>query len=302
MLRRALLLAVLLAPAAGRAQTLSSDPPGPFSAVECSSVRPAIKLTWSLASSVGTPLTGWTYRILASTSDTCTVAASDANVVKGNIPAGGSLSGSYPATGSSDTLSLGDLQEKSGAVCTSGPAIYACVQLVKEDGTTVAGNSGTVKLQIEADPPPAPTITSVAPGGSALTVYWTEGTATSTSAAVDHYLAEAYACADQADLVCGTVPAAAAQTGSSTVGSLRISPLDIGTKYKVLVYAVSASGLQSDPSAPGYETPIKTKDFWDQYQEDAGASADPGGCGGGPAGLASLLAVAGLLGARRRRP
>ena len=79
----------------------------------------------------------------------------------------------------------------------------------------------------------------------------------------------------------------------------RVTGLTNGVTYAVTVRSVSAGGNQSVATAAVSGTPEKVSDFWDQYTKAKGP--EQGGCGGGPAGLVSLLGVALVLRGLRRR-
>jgi hypothetical protein len=139
---------------------------------------------------------------------------------------------------------------------------------------------------------------SVQPGDSALYVSWGAGTSTTSSVATDHYEVTMTVTAK------GTPPdpvtTHAAQSFTGTSG--RYTGLVNGVTYAATVVAVSAGGNASDPSAvtaAATGKPQPVLDFWEQYQ--AAGGLDPGGCAGGPAGVLSLLGVAALVRAIRRR-
>jgi hypothetical protein len=309
MLRRALLLAFLLAPVAGRGQTINVLPAGPFTPANCADASFGIVVYWGMAAGTTTPLSGWTYRILASTTSQCSYVATSGSTpsnVVGSIAPNTSIDTAglngqrFPTAASGDTLTFATVAAAAQTTCAAGPTVYLCVQLVRNDTAgTVESQTGTVKLAVEVNPPSIPVITSVQPGQGALIVNWRDGTDSTVAAAT--YTVSVL----QAD--CVPVPPLATcvdnvphtLTTTSNTSSARVDGLTIGLKYQVLVYSNSGGGLTSVASAPAYGTPINVKDFWALYKDAGGL--ENGGCGGGPAGVLSLLAMAGLVRGLRRR-
>lgn len=306
MLRRALLLVCLLAPLAATAQSVTFPDAGPFTVAECNA-DPATSVTWTVTTTEAI-LTGYKYRILVLRgTDTCSGLASpvdttgDSQVIDKDLPAqvgtvGATPSATYPGYNSTTRdLRLSDLLTAGKQTCdgTANLTLTVCVQLTKADGTYVTSASGT--LAIEREKPAQPITVVVTPGDSALLVSWAAGSGSTTVTST--YRAEAYECTSETS--CINTAASSAETGNDTSRSLRIGGLKIGTLYKVLVYSLSVNGTPSLPSDPKFGTPINALDYWELYQQTGGT--EPGGCGGGPAGLTSLLAVAGALALRRRR-
>jgi hypothetical protein len=297
MLRRAILFAILLAPVAGRAQTMSSSDPGPFTELECSSTHPSMQLTWSMAAGVALPLNG-TYRVLASKTNDCTFVASPSNVVKSGLLATALTNVKYPADGiTTDTLDLGDLVAASGVTCTASPAIYVCAQLLQQNGDLVA-STNTLTLSVEAGPPPPPASVLVDAGENALKVSWVDGVVSGNTIVAAQFRVEAVA------VSCPTKPtfcvSPVVHKRTVNVTSARVEGLENDVTYAVTVIAISATGNESAASSPAVDgTPIEVIDFWEKYTDMNGP--DVGGCAGGPAGLLSFLAVAGLVRALRRR-
>jgi hypothetical protein len=129
---------------------------------------------------------------------------------------------------------------------------------------------------------------SVAAGDGALYVSWADGT--DNGVAATSYRVTAEAVGNPGDTHTESF------TGKS---NQRISGLTNGVTYSVTVIAVSAGGNRSLASEPVTGTPQHVADFWEQYQEAGGR--EQGGCGGGPAGVLSLLGVALALRGFRRR-
>ena len=309
MLRRALLVAALLAPAAGWAQTVSLtvSPPGPFGKAACVAAGnandPALSLSWTVAPPSGSVLgTGWTYQVVALTGGGCSTAPAQANVVNTATIQATLPTGSYPA-GTTDTLHLSDLVTHSGASCTAttDQTITLCVQLLN-GGSVSTSVSATVTVQLGA--PSIPVGVGASPGDSALNVSWADGT-DSTVAATSYRVEASPLLASCVGAIPSPLTVACLDLNNSVTGttsnhSLRLGGLTNGVAYGVRVYATSSGGNDSDPSSPPVlGTPQPTRDFWGQYVSQGGT--EQGGCAGGPAGLVSLLAVAGLLLTFRRR-
>lgn len=302
MLRRSLLVAALLAPLAASAQTVTFSDAGPFGVNDCQSVNPAISLTWTVTTTVAIEASS-TYRIVALRSgEACSIAAPVAGqIIKSGLVAhigtlGQTAAATYPGYDgtSTDTLHLADLVAGANLSCTgsTNQSFTVCVQLLKADNTYVVSASGTLTLEREA--PARPVSVTASAGDSALNVSWAAGTGSNTSAST--YRAEAYPCADATDVVCNS-PLAASDTTANK--SVRLEGLTVGTRYRVVVYAVSAGGVDSLASDPAFGVPITVNDYWEQYKLDGGQ--EEGGCAGGPAGALSILAVAGLARLLRRR-
>lgn len=310
MLRRALLLACLLAPLGAAADDVTFSDPGPFLVSECQA-DPSMTITWTVTTTSAIEANS-TYRILALRSGdagcaitTVVDGTSDSQVIVKGLAAhvgtaGKTPAATYPGYGgtSTSTLNFSDITAAAGATCAgaANQTLTVCVQLLKGDGTYVTSSSGTLKL--EREPPAAPRNVTVAPGDHALIVSWDAPSTTNTE--VSRYRAEAYACTDAAGTSCSSTVTASASTGNATVRSVRIAGLTVGTTYRVLVYSVSAKDVDSTPAGPALGVPIETYDFWEQYQGMNGP--EQGGCAGGPAGALSLLALAAAAGLRRRRP
>jgi hypothetical protein len=291
---------------AGRGQVVFTTPASPFTPANCADTAFNMLISWGMDPAGTVPQTGWTYRILASTTNQCTYVASPSNVVAANIvptaiTSDGLIDQRYPKVGSSDTLTLDTFRAAAQTTCAAGPTIYACVQLVRNDTDgTVASQTGTVKLAIEIGPPSIPIITGVQPGQNALIVSWRDGTDSTVAAATYTLRILQKECVTAPTSAgCALDPNEHALNTTSNTKSARVEGLVVGLEYQVLLYANSGGGLASAASAPAYGTPIDVKDFWALYGEANGP--EKGGCGGGAAGLLSLLAVAGLARSLRRR-
>ena len=289
MLRRLALLTALLVPTAGLAQIAGKVlvVPAALGIADCTSSTTYVTIAWT---STITPVTGDVYNLYVSSvsSGACpSTGTPPGKQLGGDIPALG-ISGTYPITG---TYSRHDFIFDAGiadAACVAGgtsTTINVCVQQLA--GSVVrATMSGSVPLELEN--PPAPVNVSVASGDSALYVSWSNGT--DNGVAPTSYRVTAEAVGNPGDTHTESF------TGTS---NQRISGLTNGVTYSVWVVAVSAGGNQSTASVAVTGTPQHVADFWEQYQ-DAGGQ-EQGGCGGGPAGLVSLLGVALALRGLRRR-
>jgi fibronectin type III domain protein len=305
MLRRAAVLACLLAPLAARAQTatLTVSPTTTFGKADCvvagDAADPAISLSWTVVPPSGSvPGAGWEYKVKALPSGgNCTSENTDTYQLNQSTLSWVSNTSSYPGT-TSETLFLSDLVATAGLSCSASldQRVVLCVQLF--NGTTISTVvSQEVTIQLAA--PVAPKGVTVTPGDTALNVAW--GSVTTTPAA-DRYRVTA------STVTCDPVPAlltpaclgAVAATATTSGTSLRLGGLTNLTTYGVQVYAISTGGNESPASSPPVAgTPADVRDFWDEYKSAQGV--EEGGCGGGPAGLVSLLAVAGLALSLRRR-
>jgi hypothetical protein len=262
-----------------------------------------------MAAGTTTPLSGWTYRILASTTSQCSYVATSgstpSNVVGSVAPfpldPNGLVAQRFPTATSGDTLTLATIATAAQTTCGAGPTIYLCVQLLRNDTAgTVESQTGTVKLAIETGPPAVPVITGVQPGQNALIASWRDGDGSTVAAATYTIKILQRECVTTPTSAgCALDPTEHVVTTTSNTKSARVGGLVVGLEYQVLVYANSGGGLASAASAPGYGTPINVNDFWALYVASNGP--ETGGCGGGPAGLLSLLAVAGLVRGLRRR-
>ncbi|HEY6006124.1 MAG TPA: fibronectin type III domain-containing protein [Anaeromyxobacter sp.] len=177
-----------------------------------------------------------------------------------------------------------------------GTNVFICAHWYDSAGTTKKGLAvGTFQIQTaRPDAPVAPL--EVNAGDGKLFVSWT---APAGGAAVDHYVAEAYAPGQSpANPAPDNVPAS---TATVTATSAEIRGLANGTPYDVYVRAFSVGGNASDLRlGPVKGTPAAAANFFDVYKDRGGSEA--GGCGSGSAGVLALLGAASLLALRRRRP
>jgi len=298
MLRRAALIAALLAPLAGRAAPAAGvveTVPTSFGTADCTSTEATVSFTWALAYETGTtsPPAGSYLQLLASDTSACPDNSASVNTafIDQNI-----TPGTTTTYGATNTVLRKTLIDAAGlAACDQSKKIYVCVRLYAEGTTTLLGKA-TGAIDLVTSVPPAPKSVAAAPGEGALNVSWLDGDAVAGSAVATDYTVEVWPCPEGQDATC---PRTDVKGGDTANKSLRVGGLTIGTRYKVVVYAFSAEGNASPASAAAFGTPIDAFDYWEKYQAMNGT--EPGGCGGGPAGAASILAVVALVGALRRR-
>jgi hypothetical protein len=308
MLRRTLLLAALLAPLTALGQTISIAPVSPYTKAQCESTSYDVVLTWSIPAGTTIP-TGATYRIVVSTSSGCDETSSALVVASAIAPdtSGGNTGATnqrYPKVGDpSGTLTVNTFVTKANAACSNSLSLFTCAQLM--EGTNVRAKSNILQLQVLDGPPSKPVSVVVAPGEGALNVSWAEGTGGQVP--TERYTARAYAIVPGCDPI-NTLPdpkvclGAIVSEVSTAAKSARLTGLVIDTTYGVDVTAYSGTGTPSAPSATVLGTPIVVNDFWEVYTGMAPDDREEqGGCASGSAGALSLLAVAGLLRAVRRR-
>jgi hypothetical protein len=290
MLRRAALLACLLAPVAAAAQTFTVTPAGPFGDADCAagSTTHPLTLNWTVATAPSG--TNQIYEVRASQNLDTSCASGNVVTGAGAITAT-SATQSFPPVG---TLlhPLDLLTQVSGL--TSCPAagtnttIYLCVRLCTVACTApVSGGVATGNILFQNGPPAIPVISVIKPADGALWVYWSPGTGGSVAAA--SYTVSAAAVNSIQDVFTH-------EQAGITDTSYRLGGLNNGVKYSVTVKAISVGGNASDPSTAIEGTPQPVDGFWEIYQGAGGR--EQGGCGG-PAGAASLLGLAALLGAMR---
>jgi hypothetical protein len=284
MRRRLALLLAVLAPSAGLAQSAGSVviSPSAFGLADCTSTSTSVTLSWT---STVTPATGDIYRVFVSTNSSCptTGTPTGGTQLPGGDISATSVTQGYPTSG---TLTRSEFRTSAGAICTTDATLWVCVQHLASGGTT-AKATATGSALLEVQPPSVPVSVTVTPGDSALFVSWANGTDSAVAAASYNVTA---------------VGPSSTRTQNFTCLSCehRVSGLTNGVTYSVTVTAVSAGGNESGPSTTAATgTPQPVSGFWEQYHDRGGV--EPGGCGGGPAGLLSLLGVALALRGLRRR-
>jgi len=286
MLRRALLFLCLVSPLAARAQTLTftSTPSPPYGRVQCNNQNNLnIQLGWTLTGS-GTSNANDTYRITAFTADqACPTATSGTT----NLVAAPLIS-----AGSTYATNLGAILSAAAATSCTGTAdvtVFVCVSIAR-NGATATETSVKNSFKLQFQPPLAPTNLVVTGGNKALNISWKAPDSTSNPAAAT-YRITVDSNGDPRD------PTKHETTQAGT--SLRFEGLVIGVEYTVTVVALSEGGNESPPVTT-IGSPVPVDDFFTHYGATDGAQ-EQGGCGGGPAGLLSLLGLGAVLRAFRRR-
>jgi hypothetical protein len=290
MIRRLALILALLSPAAAFAQIAGNVLilPAAFGINDCTSTSKYVTFSWT---SSLTPVAGDVYRVFVSSGSTATCPSTGTPAgyqYGGDIPALTTTQG-YPVTG---TLSRATFILDAGVTtCPVGgtsTTLSVCVQHVAAVGSTVRTTAtGSVPLELKL--PPVPINVSAQPGDASLLVSWADGT--EAGSAPTSYRATATDPLHPSDT----------KTASTTGKSVWVTGLTNGVTYTVTVIAVSAGSNESGPStAVVTGTPQVVNGFWEQYKADP-AGREVGGCGGGPAGLVSLLGVALAMRGLRRR-
>jgi hypothetical protein len=284
MIRRLALILALLSPLAGSAQTAGNVTilPAAFGVDDCTSTTTAVAISWTTSVTI---VDGDLYRVYASTNSTCSTSA---------VATGTKIGSDFTATSATQSFTGGLTRSEfitaTGASCTAGGAgstLWVCVQHVR--GTVLqAAMSGSATLVLS--PPPVPVAVSVAPGDGALYVSWADGAANGVAASSYEVTAVASSPPNAADTH--------TQSFTSTTSN-RVTGLTNGVTYSVTVRSVSAGSNKSASTAEVLGTPAPVSDFWDAYT--AAGGREQGGCGGGAAGLVSLLGVALALRGLRRK-
>jgi uncharacterized protein (TIGR03382 family) len=302
MLRRVTLLLCLL-PGAALAQTTLPNATtalvttqgisGLANQAECISTTSTS--TWSIVSSV-TPVlvNGDKYRLGAATQSAGCISS-------GTIPAG--IGQDVTATGVTQVITgvFVSAMATTASVGSCSQAndvpIVLCVYYLPAGATTnwQLVSQGTFVYQLAI--PPKPTISSVTPGDSQLSVSVVAGTPTATETATKS-VTYRVTCTPSAG---GGAPSTG---GPSNVGSVICGGLTNSTAYTVTAQASSQagnSGAVSNVTGPDASTtPLPFLNFWQIYKDQGGV--EQGGCSTGGAGsLAPALALLGLLAVRRRR-
>ena len=290
MLRRATLLLLLL-PGIGLAQTstgtvtatvTTQGTPGLANRTECASDTSVA--TWNIVTQGITTATGDKWRLSTAASGQCSTTVPATTFLKDILVTG--------TTQSVTGIFVKQMAtEASVATCDQANDIQIslCVYYLPQGQvpTTTVVFTGVFSFQLAI--PPTPVITKVTPGDAQLTVAVTPGTPTATETAATGVTYK---------VSCGT------STATGNAGNIVCSGLTNGTSYLVTATATSAAGnpgLSAASVGPNDSTtPLPFLSFWDKYKSDGGV--ETGGCSTGGAGaLAPVLALLGLLVARRRR-
>lgn len=295
MIRRLTLILALLGPVAAFAQTAGQvlAIPSIFGNKHCDPGS-SIYITWL---TIPTTLVGDFYRIKVSNTSECPEAGTGVTTTtwKDNLLASGfTATPRYPTVGDPVETPADFFTMAGFNVCptTTNPAVtggtaYACVSHFLAGGTTPVWSGSTV-VKFEVLAPPVPTGVTVAPGDSSLYVSWLDGPSTGVSATKYNVTATGSG-------------GATTQTFTGRTNN-RVTGLTNGVTYSITVTSLSAGDNESAASTPAVTgTPEAVSSFWDQYVAEPG-HREQGGCGGGAAGLVSLLGVALALRGLRRRP
>ena len=293
MTRRLALILALLSPAAALSQGTPAAGavtivPDTFGRDDCTSTA-SVGLTWTSSATPASPVAGNNeiYRVWVSTNTNCPATGTPLSATQlGSDIDAVTATQSYLTALTRQSF----IAEAGITACTADQTISVCVQHLA-GGAAKAVASGSAELQVE--PPPVPVNVVVAPGDSALFVSWAAGT---NSISGTNRIVAAVSYNVTAVVAQGNT---LARTQNSVDRSHRIDGLTNNTVYNVTVTSLSAGGNESAPSATVSGTPEPVSDFWDLYAKAKGP--EQGGCGGGPAGLVSLLGVALALRGLRRR-
>ncbi|MCI0573933.1 MAG: fibronectin type III domain-containing protein, partial [Myxococcaceae bacterium] len=156
-------------------------------------------------------------------------------------------------------------------------------QICQSNENDVATRATPLELVYDAEPPDAPTITSVEPLDQELRV--TVDAESNVGVRVEQRIA-------------GTTDWTVVRTLGTDVRTLQITNLQNGTSYEVQAIAIDAAGNESAASGIASGTPIQTLGFWGAYKEAGGQQV--GGCTATGAMLTPLGILA-VLFLRRRR-
>jgi hypothetical protein len=264
-----------------------------FGAADCTRTTATEVLTWNVSAGSTAIPTSAVFRVFANnvafTAGTCTATTGPAAPQLGL-----DLQVDQTTPVSTGTTSVSPKSLIDAAVlnaCNKDGTIYLCVALI--DSTTTIGVAQSNALTLQVEPPPVPVNVVVDRGDTRLHISWSAGTDNGV-AATSYQIT-----------VTAVDPTGEAAHHKTVVGATSgvVDGLTNGTKYAVQVASVSGGGnvsaLSSDVATAPTATPEKVLDFWDQYTQAGGV--EKGGCAGGAAGALSLLGLAGLVRALRRR-
>lgn len=259
---------------------------------DCASTTTSVTWNWT-ASGITTINSGDLYRLAAynSACSTTTVpTAGSSNTVAPDLAATG-------LSQSTNSVFVSSMASAGGVTNCSGPndmSIYLCVYYVPASGTPSLVSTGNFNFQLAI--PPEPTINSVSPNDSSLTVNISPGTTDANHTATAS-ISYTVTCAPESG-------SGGTSTGSGAAGNITCGGLTNFVVYNVTAYATSQAGNQGPTSAtypPGQATtPLPFEDFWQVYKGAGGV--EQGGCGtGGSGALLPAGALATLWALRRRR-
>jgi uncharacterized protein (TIGR03382 family) len=302
-MRRALVLAALVAPALAAAQVTA--PAG--AVIELGNFNPALSPATSYINAAqcagGDMLLEWnipaaqggTYQVIGASEGpdetgfcpTVERPNADPPVYTAQLP-GGSVaftgsaqSKAFPGNAVFDAANPPTLSCESAA---ENSEVFVCVHWANGTQSGIA----TGRFLVQLATPARPTGVSVGSGDRKLTVRWTASSGG--DAIADRYVA-------RATPVGGGDTFSSALTNATTA---EISGLQNGTEYAVRVFALSVGRNESDGTDPVNGIPQPTDDFWEVYRNTPGAREE-GGCGTGGTGALALLGVSLAALVRRRK-
>ncbi len=202
-------------------------------------------------------------------------------------------------------VNLHDLLGKS-ANCDDNSEQDAFVYFLVQDQPQVGAAQQVVafktKIVVDLAGPPAPELSSIAPGGGNLTATWKHSDDSKVSGSHVYW---ATLPIDPSAVAAGTVKVQ--KSAKVTTKTYQIKDLTNGTPYYVAVTAIDSHGNESGYSGLGKGTPIDVVDAWQHYQASGGTEEGgfaPCSAGSRPATggwwLAALLTLFALAGLRCR--
>lgn len=329
-MRRALLLATVLAvPTLGAAQaagTMSftntdADPKAStINIAECRSGTATVQISWAPTNAAGTGTV--TYQLFASNKpmtrdnfagldETKQCPAEGANTTNGTlvVKVGNELTNPttlvnqpFPTARMAAALVSSTVPDP----CANGgtTTIYLCMA-GKVGGVEFGTARATITLALTT-PDNVPSLgTPIAPGNGALTPTWSDSSTNAT-----WHQVKAISTLDPAALTTLDFDPATAHSidprdtvphtsGFVSGDSVRLTGLQNGVTYAVMVTGFTEDYNPGPPSNIGSGTPEITRSFWDTYKDAGGP--ETGGCSSGLAGPLALALLAGTLALARRR-
>lgn len=247
--------------------------------------------TWSWSA---TNSTATNFQLVASVTASCASIASSSTSASSYLLL--AFTGSGATTSPPSSILASSLASIAGVSCDGAADTPVNICLLSNVGGTLTvlySDIFTFQLAI----PPQPTITSVNPGDSQLTVNVQTGTSTNEYQAIT---AVTYT------VTCSPSTSTGAGSSSSTgpAGPITVGGLTNGVAYTAVAQPFSQLGNQGPLSATfpaGVDTtPEPFEDFWNIYKNAGGV--EQGGCGAGGAGaLGAVGVLATFLWLRRRR-
>lgn len=297
MAQRLAAILLFVAPSIALAQTItvteSNDQDKAINVAECNAaVSDQLSFTWTVTTSGSLDL-------FASDTAGCPIPTANANTNAKTITIQGSIQST--TTSLTNVITVPSLLSQLSISCP-GPKTQVSFCLFPagtNTGGTTTSASATGAITLDLQTPPAPNLTALTPGDTALNVTWSTGSGTADGGSGAPNSFRVY-CDQSANVPDGgaVTPKCVEVTGQGTT-STRISGLTNNTEYTVEVTAVTVGGNESPRSNPLTATPLEIQDFWRLYKADGGQ--ERGGCAVGAGGLLALLALAPIAWYRRRR-